>query len=90
MHTKIYMCRLTAKAAMDQIEDELGSEEDDPYISVDLVELMKRATEKRKSFDFEALPTVEAVDSNTESAGELVIQSGPVSVLQHRVEELKV
>ena len=67
---------------MDQIEDELGNEEDDPYMSVDLVELMKRATEQRKSFQLEPLP-IETVDCNT-------IQSGPVSVLQHRIGELKV
>ena len=65
---------------MEQIEEVLGNEEDDPYMEVDLVDLMKKATKERES----TLVTSYSGSSDKDE------QTGRMSVLQHRIEELKV
>ena len=69
---------------MKQIEDVLGEEDDDPYIAVDLVDLLKRATKEKESPCVASPPDigVEPTDQNT--------KFGQKSVFQHRIEELKV
>ena len=71
---------------MEQIEEVLGNEDDDPYIAVDLVDLMKKTSQERESTYITSSPRpdvgVEFTDRYT--------KSGQLSVLQHRIEELKV
>ena len=82
----LYFFRLTAKSAMEQIEEVLGNEDDDPYVAVDLVDLMKKTSKERESAYTTSSPRpdvgAEFIDRYT--------KSGQLSVLQHRIEELKV
>ena len=75
------MYRPTAKTAMEQIEDVLGNEEDDPYVAVDLVDLVNRATKAREI-------TMPSMSSSMPSDKD--IRLSQISGMQTRIEELKV
>lgn len=66
---------------MEQIEEVLGNEDEDPYLAIDLVELMSRATKKREI----TLPTMSSSESYDKC-----IRPDQTSGLQARVDELKV
>ena len=68
---------------MEQIEEVLGDEDDDPYIAVDLVDLMKKTSKERESTYITSSPRPDVDVEATDKFGQL-------SVLQHRIEELKV
>ena len=66
---------------MEQIEEVLGEEEDDPYTAVDLVDLMNRATMEREI----VLPSITSSRSSDKD-----VQHDQISGMHTRIEELKV